>query len=114
MPKCISCEKSQSALNEGNLCKQCFKKPKENVWSGNLTAEKINALPALPDNWDKKLITELTAGHIITLMMDFFTPSREQLTELKEQINEMKIVNRKCFYTNVFGGRYKYPVIFRC
>ena len=35
MPKCILCNKSQSALNEGNLCKQCFRKPADSSQSEN-------------------------------------------------------------------------------
>ena len=94
MPKCSLCPRSQSALNPGNLCKECFKKPKFDDWASSLTSDQVDELPALPDDWQNKSLKDLTAGHLIRLMFGLYAPVQNELKKLNESITELQNVNK--------------------
>ena len=94
MPKC-KCGKAQSVLNPGNLCKDCFNKPSLDDWASTFSTEEINNLPDLPDNWNTKSLSDLTAGHLIRLMMGFYIPLQNEIKNLSEQILSLQNENKK-------------------
>ena len=54
-------------------------------------------MPALPDNWDNKALTELSAGHLIRLMLGFYLPMQTELKNLANQIIDIQKANKVQF-----------------
>ena len=95
MKQCSKCDKRQVRLNAGDLCTECHKKAKSdavaaNVGFAGLSAQQIDALPELPANWDTKSLTDLTAGHLLKLMMCFYKPLQEKVELLEKQNKEQE------------------------
>ena len=84
MPACSRCNKTQSRLNEGLLCKDCFSK------SAAVTSPNM---PELPDNWISEPCSNLSGGELLQIVKQAIKPLQDQINMY---ISKVVKVEDKC------------------
>ena len=92
MVNCVKCNRGQSKLNPGNLCKNCYANPatSSGIGSDIISEDIIQNLPTLPEEWYEKDITELNTGHLVRIMMGLFQPMKMEIKALGEKVSHLE------------------------
>ena len=71
MPRCVQCNKTQSKLNPGSLCKEHYSishNVSNELEDSNDISEVMTAIPDLPDNWVEEPLSNLTEGYLLRIL----------------------------------------------
>ena len=105
MTLCINCNKTLAKGTRGNQCRGCYEKKRSDT-DGNaignkatsnsealfpdVTAEQLNSLPELPNNWIGESFQNLTGGHLLKIMMHANSVLIEQINVMKGTIATLR------------------------
>ena len=87
MPSCVVCGKTQSRLNDGQRCKECFS---NNGKYPNNNDASTDSLSALSPNWINEPFTNLKGGHLFQIIEQAVKPLDVKLNECISKLTSLE------------------------